>query len=195
MGKRESGMIEEIAGNVERFAGQEAKNRFLEGFEAIAKTSTKRKIAEWVKNAIDRLNETVDKETRVKIMETCGYNCATVNSKVLERAKKRRKRFDNVEEFLEAEQKNPPAGTRIEWRGELLNHYYTPRAFTRPMRCYCGLLRTLPDDETVSLTYCQCSKGFVQKYWEAILGRPVRVELKQSALAGANECKFTVHLK
>jgi predicted hydrocarbon binding protein len=195
MGKREAGMIEEISGKVERFAGHEAKNRFLEGFEAIAKTSNKRKIAKWVKNAIDRLDEMVDKETGVKIMKTCGYNCATVNIKVLERAKKRREKYVSIEKFLEAEQKNPPSGTRIEWRGDVLNHYYTPRAFTRPMKCYCSLLRSLPDDETVSLTYCHCSKGFVQKYWEKILGRPVKVELEQSTLSGADECKFVIHLK
>jgi predicted hydrocarbon binding protein len=195
LGKRESGMIEEIAGTIERFAGKEVKERFLEGFDVISKTSDKRNIAEWMKNAVDRLDKMVEEETRVKIMENCGYNCAAVNSKVLERAKKRRERYDGLKEFLEAEQKKPPTGTRIDWRGDVLHHYYTPRAFTRPMRCYCGLMRALPEDETVSPTYCHCSKGFVQKYWEAILGRPVRVELKQSAIAGADECKFTVHLK
>ena len=60
------------------------------------------------------------------------------------------------------------------------------------MRCYCGLLRALPEDKTVSSTYCNCAKGFVKTYWESVLGKPVQVQLKQSAVAGAEECEFLI---
>jgi len=62
------------------------------------------------------------------------------------------------------------------------------------MRCYCGLLRGLPEDENVSRTYCYCSEGFVKEFWENVLERPVKVELLQSALSGASECQFAIHL-
>jgi predicted hydrocarbon binding protein len=62
------------------------------------------------------------------------------------------------------------------------------------MRCYCGLLRALPEGETVSKTYCNCSKGFVEKYWEAVLQKPVKVDVLQSAVSGASECKFAIHI-
>jgi hypothetical protein len=100
----------------------------------------------------------------------------------------------NADEFLEAEQKKPMTGTRLVREGNVLYQFYTPRAFTRPMRCYCGLLRGLPDGATVSKTYCHCSKGFVKKFWESVLERPVKVELIQSAVSGADECKFAIHL-
>jgi len=58
------------------------------------------------------------------------------------------------------------------------------------MRCYCGLFRELPTEET-----CNCSKGFVEKYWEAVLQKPVKVDLLQSAISGAKECKFAIHLQ
>ncbi len=106
----------------------------------------------------------------------------------------RRKKAKNLEEFLEKEQQNPPPGMRFERQGEILYQYYTPKAFTHPMRCYCALFRSLPKDQTVSATYCQCSRGFVQKYWEAILGRQVQVDLLASSIAGADECKFAIHL-
>lgn len=70
-----------------------------------------------------------------------------------------------------------------------------PRSMARLVRRYRPLLRELPDDETVSLTYCQCSKGFVEKVWGKALGRPVRVELIDSYAAGAPQCKFAIHLK
>ena len=56
-------------------------------------------------------------------------------------------------------------------------------------------MRGLPEDKTVSLTYCQCSRGLVEKTWELILGRPVQVEILESAISGATECKFVIHLQ
>jgi predicted hydrocarbon binding protein len=46
----------------------------------------------------------------------------------------------------------------------------------------------------MSPTYCLCSRGFVQKYWEGIVGKPLTVELLESCLTGARECKFAIHL-
>ena len=93
-----------------------------------------------------------------------------------------------------AEIQKPPKGMRFEREGNVLIQYYTPRTFGGGMRCYCSLIRGLPENETAPITYCQCSRGFVQKYWEGILGRPVQVELGDTAISGANECRFTIHL-
>jgi predicted hydrocarbon binding protein len=46
----------------------------------------------------------------------------------------------------------------------------------------------------MSPTYCLCSRGFVQKYWEGIVGRSLKVDLLGSCLSGAQECKFAIHL-
>ena len=62
------------------------------------------------------------------------------------------------------------------------------------MRCFCSLLRGLPAEETESATYCQCSKGFVRKMWERVLGRPAKVEVLETAVTGAKECKFKFYL-
>ena len=127
-------------------------------------------------------------------MQNCGYNCARKNSKVIERALSRRKKYASIEDFLTAEQKNPPKGTKLAHKGNILYQTYAPQMFTRPMRCYCSLFRQLPIGETVSLTYCNCSKGFVEKYWEAIFHKNVKVDLLQSAISGAKECIFAIHL-
>jgi hypothetical protein len=60
---------------------------------------------------------------------------------------------------------------------------------------HCGLLRALPQDEVISKTYCQCSRGFVQKWWQGILEYEVEVDLLETAVSGASECKFAIHLK
>lgn len=194
MEKTKRGMLMTLEKNIERFAGETASKRVMEGSEEITEKTDKKKIAGWVKGAMERLDALVDAKTRILIMENCGYNCADVNRRVIERAKARRKKFKSIEEFLEAEQLKPMTGTRLVREGNILYQFYTPRAFTRSMRCYCSLLRGLPDDEKVSATYCHCSKGFVKKFWENVLERPVRIELMQSAVSGASECKFAIYL-
>jgi hypothetical protein len=180
--------------NIELLAGEKISKKVMEGSEETTEKTDKKKTAEWVKTAMERLDALVDEETRVQIMENCGYNCAEVNNRVIERAKNRRKRFKNADEFLEAEQRKPMVGTRLVREGKTLYQFYTPQAFTRPMRCYCALLRGLPDDQKVSGTYCHCSKAFVKKFWENVLERPVKVELKESVVSGGSECKFAIHI-
>jgi len=186
--------IKEIGRQVEQLAGSEVRAQVMAGSEVLKGTSKPDEIAHWVQGAMARLDALVEPEVASRIMLACGYNCARMNKTPLERAKARRRKFKTLDEFLEAEQRHPPAGTRLVHEGDVLYQFYTPSAFTRPMRCYCSLLRGLPAEETASLTYCQCSRGFVQMYWEGILGRPVEVELVGSCVSGAQECQFIIHL-
>jgi hypothetical protein len=193
---REHFQILALQENIERLAGREVSGQVMQGSDTITKSSKPRpqEVALWVQGAMERLDALVDEGTRNQIMTNCGYNCALANSSPIKRAQARRQRFDTLDAFLEAEQQNPPAGTRLVRDGNVLYQFYTPRTFTRPTRCYCGLLRGLPEGQTVSPTYCQCSRGFVQKYWEAIFGGPADVQLVESCASGAQECKFAIRL-
>ena len=81
-------------------------------------------------------------------------------------------------------------GMRIVREGNVLYQYYAPPIYR--MRCFCSLVNSL--EGNISPTYCQCSKAFVRRMWETALERPVKVDLLQSVLTGADECKFAVHL-
>ncbi len=188
------GMIQQIEGCIEKHAGKDLAQRIMEGSENITEKTDKKKTTSFLKNAMQKMDATVDEKTRHRIMQECGYNCAKKNHKMIERAIARRKKFRNLDEFLDAEQKKPMKGTKLIRDGNILYQFYVPEAFTRPMRCYCGLFRELPKEETVSITYCNCSKGFVEKYWEEVLQRPVEVDILHSAISGAKDCKFAVHL-
>jgi hypothetical protein len=179
---------------LEEAVGKSIAEKVMEGSEQITEKTDKKKTALWVKNAVGRLDALADKEAKEKAMQNCGYNCAEKNHKVIERAVARRKKFVSVDDFLVAEQKNPPKGTKLAREGNIVYQTYTPQTFTRPMRCYCGLFRQLPTEDKVSITYCNCSRGFVEKYWEAVLQKPVKVDLLKSAISGAEECKFAIHL-
>ncbi|MCW4011087.1 MAG: DUF6144 family protein [Candidatus Bathyarchaeota archaeon] len=187
------GMLIAMEKCIEQAAGKSAAVKVMEGSEQITEKTDQKKIAQWAKGAVERLDAAVDEKTRVQAMQNCGYNCAKKNHKVIERAVARRKKYASDEDFLAAELKKPMKGTKLSRDGDTLYQVYTPQEFTRPMRCYCSLFRGLPPEKTVSLTYCNCSKGFVEKYWEAVLEKPVKVDLLQSAISGAKECKFAIH--
>ena len=187
-------MIKEFGKNVERGAGKTIRNNIMQGSEQLTKSSSKETVALWMCEAIHRLDSAVDEKTRMQIMEACGRTCASINTRVIEAAKRRRKKFKDLAGFLEAEQQKPMKGTRLIKKGDILYHFYTPKKFTPPMRCYCSLFRGLPNNTTISSTYCHCSKAFVQRLWESVFGHPVKVDLLQSVVSGDPECKFAIHL-
>jgi predicted hydrocarbon binding protein len=194
MAKAHLAAIENLAINLERFAGKKAREKVLEENENLATVRDPKQIAIWVQGAMRRLDRAVDKKTRARVMEECGYACAAAHRKTIDRVIAKRKKYKSLEEFLEREKNKLLPGMRLERKGQSLYQYYMPQSFRYPMRCFCSLLRELPPEETVSATYCQCSKGFVQKMWEPILGRPIKVEILETAVSGAKECKFKVSL-
>ena len=194
MAKTISGQIQELSGRIEQFAGAVVRRKIMEGSDKVATSSDFKKVALWVKEAMDRLDAVVPPDKREQIMTACGQNCIVINQQPLDVAKARRQKYPKEEDFLKAEIEKPPRGFRFERKGDVLIQYYTPRAYGPGMRCYCSLIRRLPQGMVASPTYCQCSRGFVEKYWEGILGRAVRVELGATAITGADECQFTIHL-
>lgn len=178
---------------VEQYAGREAREKVMEGVVELAGVSDEAKSL-WVKGAMERLDELLDEETAVKVMVGCGHACARINGVAVKMGVEKRMKYGSVEEYLEAEQRDPIPGTRLEREGDVLHQYYMPNTFREGLRCFCSRISSLPADQTISTTYCNCSKGYAEKFWEAVLGMPVKVELVQSTMTGADECKFTIYL-
>lgn len=149
---------------MERLAKTDTVREVMAGSEAITTSSKPAKVAVWVQGAMERLDQLVDEETRNRIMNHCGANCAAAHQEVVRRAKNRRRKAGNLEAFLAEEERSPPAGTRVQRQGEVWFQYYTPHNYSRPMRCFCSLMGGLPEGQTVSATFCQCSVGFVRAY-------------------------------
>jgi hypothetical protein len=62
--------------------------------------------------------------------------------------------------------------------------------------CHCPWARDsiIQDDVEVSPTFCNCSAGFHKKYYEVVLGQPLKAEVSETVLAGDPWCKFAIHL-
>jgi len=191
---RLAGQIEEIGGHIEEFAGAKVREKVMQGVDRVGKSSDRKKVSLWVKEAMERLDASATREKCSQIMAACGHSCIAHNARMAQAIKNRRQKFPTEEAFLKAEAKKPVNGTRLELRGNTLVQYYTPHTYSTPRRCFCGLMFALPEGVNASPTYCQCSRGFVEKYWEGALGRPVKVEVVATAITGADECQFIIHL-
>ena len=183
--------IADLGEAIGRLAGEGARAAVMAGCDGIA-TASEEKVASWLKGAVERLDALVDEGTRARIMVQCGFACAKMNYDHIERALARRNEFDSLDAYIEAEENNVSQGFHLERDGDVVYQYYSPSTFGR--RCFCSLWLGLPEDEDVSLTWCQCSKGFVMKLWEALLAQPAQVEVVETCISGADRCKFAIYL-
>ena len=61
--------------------------------------------------------------------------------------------------------------------------------------CHCPWAReAIRSGEEVAPIFCNCSAGFHKKPWEGALGRKIQVDVLESVLAGADRCRFAIHL-
>ncbi len=188
------GQIKTLGMFLEQLTSPETRQMVMAGSEQVIASCKPSEVAAWLKLAMDRLEAAVDAPTRRQVLLACGRNCAAHNPRLIQTAAARRRRFSSLDAYLDSEQRHPPLGTLIERQGDHIVEYFIPRTFKKPMRCYCSLWQGLPEGETVSRDYCQCSEGFVRVYWENVLGHPVEVELVESAISGSKRCKFIIHL-
>ncbi len=169
-----------LSKSLRRIAGESIEKAVMKGGADInAKTSQGRK-AQWVKEAMERLDSLVDEAKRKEIMGNCC--CATEG-----RIKKARAIYlnsKNLDDFLDQLAFTRFVGTRFIREYSIIYVFYD--------RCYCGLVKAAR--QKISSTYCQCSRAYTQKIFEGIFEKPLQVELIQSVISGSNECKFAVYL-
>jgi len=63
--------------------------------------------------------------------------------------------------------------------------------------CYCPWIRGAFKDGTekeIMQEFCHCSANWYKLYWDQIFQQPIKVEPVKTALGGALECKFAIHL-
>jgi hypothetical protein len=189
-----AGPLRELGGRIEEFAGVIVRQKVMQGSDELVAAADPVKTAIWMKEAIDRLDTSITPDKCKQIMTACGNACLAMNIKGMEESKEARRTCATEEEFLKIELNAQPDITRFERNGGILYWYYTPHKIGKGKRCFCPLFSMLPEGVNASPTYCQCSRAFVQAYWEGILGRSINVELGETSITGADECKFIIYL-
>lgn len=189
--------VKEFSDRIEQYAGADIRKKVMRGGEKMQGILDPVKGAMDYKEAIERLDKLVDKKTSDKIMTACGCTCQTIFDQAALKAKELRQTYATEEEFL-ANFKVFDNGTRIERKGKDLIGSFSPgKLFPNmpEMRCACMLIGGLPQGTYASPTVCECSRGFTEKRWETILGRPVKVDVVSTPIINdVDECTFLIHL-
>ena len=136
----------------------------------------------WVAALVSGLHAEVDEETAARVMEHCGRACAAHFGSVAA-VETLRRDLEGIDELLDGlnQQEDFWCGRWVR-DGEVITSVCES--------CGCPLVQT--GWVEVSPTLCQCSRGWVRAVFEAVLDRPVRVDLQQAIGRGDDVCRYVV---
>jgi predicted hydrocarbon binding protein len=136
----------------------------------------------WVETLLSNLAVGVEEGTRARLIESCGRACA-LHYNAVEQARRIQSNAQDIDERLEQ------VNRQIPWCGSWRREEGT--LTTICIECGCPLVR----EGWVKLlpAFCDCSRGWVQAVFEAVLDMPVRVELTQAIGRGDPVCRFVVY--
>lgn len=85
--------------------------------------------------------------------------------------------------------------TKIPYQADLFLKEKDPQQ-KRYYACHCPWARESlrSGQQPVSARFCQCSAGFHKKFWEVMLGQPLKADVLESVLKGDDRCRFVIHL-
>ncbi|NPV46130.1 MAG: hypothetical protein HPY69_04165 [Armatimonadetes bacterium] len=186
----EYGRIKVLADNLAAAGvSVEIAARILEGGEDVRKDARPERKARWMAQAMRRMDELLDADTRHAVREGCA---CCLGGERLKLSKAIARDHDNLADRLRAANATPSVfGHSVTETGdgrilvsffpEGLEHY----------RCVC-----LPKAEgPVSITYCYCCGGHVKHHLQTALGRKLEMTVRSSALASAGKEPCTFLLK
>jgi len=145
-------------------------------------TSNYTRKAEWIRNAVRRLEEAAGMAAARRVMRACGMKCCGLTQQ--KRAKQFMEESRSVEELLAKLNEAGIGGGRLKLKSKttIVGGYDW---------CYCGRVKQTAQPFPTD-TYCHCSTGWYKSLFEAGFGKPVKVKLKQSILQGAPTCEFEI---
>lgn len=147
----------------------------------------------WVKRFFEIVDQQLDKETRIKLMQSNGAACA--KGAYGEFTNEKPATIEDIDQKIVTWQKN--LGKENIYRQEstiFFNYVGNPKGLKiSDGYCLCPLIENKP--ETLSPTYCQCSVGYVKYMFQRFITyKPVQVELLESLRSGGKACRFKVSL-
>jgi predicted hydrocarbon binding protein len=138
---------------------------------------------EWVKCLLEGLEFKVVKKVSSEILSNCGRGCIPVN--FIEEMMKIWEEVHDVDVLVKRINDSwSEAGADAQIareKGELIVEYG---------ECYCPLVKE--SIQKLPSSWCECSRGWLLKLFEPILGENVEVELLESVKRGNEKCRFKI---
>jgi predicted hydrocarbon binding protein len=144
--------------------------------------TTSPQTARWIGILVDDLTVGIGADEAKAVMEACGQQC--IGQSVLDKARLLKQDSRDLDELLEKLNHAHVGGGKFQREGSVIFASYD--------RCYCGTVSKTR--KPMSSIYCQCSCGWYKKLFEATLDQPVKVELIDSIIHGADRCQFIIHI-
>ena len=195
--------------NLVRVLGEEVKQEVMQGSEGLTIASLLDERFQWVKGAIERLNNLADEDQKYDIVSSCAHVFAKEPIEkiktIFENTKKQTndpmKAVDAVLDFMDEDSAWPKRPVR---KGKIIYSTKIPRdpqgyekatnkADKRKAYCFCPIIRNRLDED-MPITFCYCGAGWFRQQWEGALGKPVNIKIVKSVLKGDDVCQFAIHL-
>ena len=160
----------------------------MEGGDNILRSTKPEKKADWMREAMIKMNRLLDSKTRKAVREGCA---CCLGGQRLKISKGIAKDNESLEERIKAVNEANYMGniTMVE-NGEILVSFASEGVDHYP--CYC-----LPKaKEPLPITYCYCCGGHVKHHLQNALGRDLDCTVRSSALSsgGKEPCTFSFRI-
>ena len=201
--------LDALEEGVTQRVGAEAAKRVMAGSDGLAEALDGRRAAEWVHNAVVRLDHEVpDDRDRACILNACAHHYIVQSGNLLlaaweDAGHDLRKLIEKItdEPFLGSnysiDESGPEALLMIERRPARQEAYdqATDPVEKRYQACFCPLVRdAIRSGKPVSRSFCHCSGGWYVQEWEIVFGCKPEVQLVRTMLEGADSCLFAVKI-
>jgi hypothetical protein len=182
----------------------EVRNKVMEGYSDLFPDAGLDKITEWMKNAVAKMDELLDEDTRVDIMTSlcCEFPSWRIKEfrEFYERATDKTKAVDEILERMEADRTtygptrregSTIVTTKVPFDAEGFRNARTAEE-RRSACCHCTFIKAMKGE--ISPSFCYCGIGWDRMLWEGILGKPVKVRVLESIVQGDERCTFVIHI-
>lgn len=182
--------IGELAAQLEKAGiAREKIDIIMAGGEEILRKTSPVKKADWMREAMLRMNRLLDLETRKTVREGCA---CSLGGKRLKTSQGIARENTSLADRITAVNKAKYMGNSVEMQdnGEILVRFF-PGGLGH-YRCVC-----LPQAEKpLPVTYCFCCGGHVKHHLQIALGRKLDCTVRASALSsgGKKPCTFTLKI-
>lgn len=161
-------------------------DQIMEGGESIRRGAKPEKKADWMRDAMKRMNRLLDPQTRHAVRESCA---CCLGGKRLKLSKEIAKNLTSLEARIDAADRTPFVfgdSVQKDENGKIVVRFF-PEGNTQ-FRCVC-----LPQaKEPLPITYCYCCGGHIKHHLQIALEKKLSCEARSSALSsgGKKNCVF-----
>ncbi len=136
----------------------------------------------WIRDLVASMDAHLEEPQRAAVLAECGRRCLPKST--VARARRLWKTEGDLDAWVAAMNAQHLGGGHLQREGDVI--------YGRYERCYCSLAKGA--GEGLSTTFCHCSRAWLQGLFEGALGRSAQVELTQTVVGGAPDCRWIVRL-